>query len=112
MENFREAVTNGVLLSTSHDGYVPHFGVIHRRVLMIAPDGTRLLGFDNAHEVPALGSRFKRSEATNDHWHRTETDPGRPYRFKSAETLIEDFFNEVDRVLGEHGVSSAVISEE
>jgi len=26
-----------------------------------APGGTRLLGFDNAHNVPAMGSRFKRS---------------------------------------------------
>jgi len=24
------------------------------------PDGTRLLGYDNAHQVPAKGSRFKK----------------------------------------------------
>ena len=46
VENFREAVSNGVLLSTSHDGYVPRFGVIHRRVLMISPDGNKLDGED------------------------------------------------------------------
>jgi hypothetical protein len=39
-----------------------------------------------------------------DHWHRTETDAGRPYAFKDAETLIDDFFNEVERVLRERGV--------
>ena len=48
--------------------------------------------------VPASGSRFKRRGQTTDHWHRTETDPGRPYDFKDAETLIEDFFDEVERV--------------
>ena len=43
-----------------------------------APDGTRLVGFDNAHDVPAKGSRFKRRGETTDHWHRTQNDPGRP----------------------------------
>ena len=47
VENYREAVANnGVLLTTSHDGYLGRFGVIHRRVLMLAPDGTRLDGED------------------------------------------------------------------
>lgn len=27
-----------------------------------APDGTRLVGYDNAHVVPAKGSRFRRRE--------------------------------------------------
>jgi hypothetical protein len=39
-----------------------------------------------------------------DHWHRTETDEGRPYMFKDAETLMDDFFDEVERVLAEHGI--------
>jgi hypothetical protein len=43
-----------------------------------APDGTRLVGFDNAHRVARRGSRFKRRSEASDHWHRTETDPGRP----------------------------------
>ena len=42
------------------------------------PDGTRLVGFDNAHYVPAKGSRFKHRAETADHLHRTEHDPGRP----------------------------------
>src|SRR6267154_2708645 len=50
-----------------------------------APDGTRLVGFDNAHGVPARGSRFKVRPEASDHWHRTETDPGRPYAFKRSE---------------------------
>ena len=73
-----------------------------------APSGVRLVGFDNAHEVRAVGSAFKRPANATDHWHRTERDPGRPYRFKDAETLIEDFFDEVERVLGERGVGLRV----
>jgi hypothetical protein len=55
-----------------------------------APDGSRLVGFDNAHGVPARGSRFKRRPEANDHWHRTETDSGRPCAFKDADTLLQD----------------------
>jgi hypothetical protein len=57
-----------------------------------APDGRRLVGFDNAHSVPAAGSRFKRPAEARDHWHRTENDPGRPYAYKDADTLLQDFF--------------------
>jgi uncharacterized heparinase superfamily protein len=60
VENFREAVSNGVLLSTSHDGYVARFGVVHRRVLMISPDGTKLDGEDTV--SPAPGARIKNNE--------------------------------------------------
>ncbi|MGB8842155.1 MAG: DUF6516 family protein [Aliidongia sp.] len=77
-----------------------------------APDGRRLIGFDNAHRVPAIGSRFKRRPPSNDHWHRTENDPGRPYPFTDAETLIDDFFGEVERVLGEQGIATDVIEVE
>ncbi len=77
-----------------------------------APDGKRLVGFDNAHGVPARGGRFKPASQASDHWHRTERDPGRPYAFKDAETLIEDFFNEVERVLAERGVGTAVVEVE
>jgi hypothetical protein len=77
-----------------------------------APDGTRLVGFDNAHGVPALGSRFNRRARARDHWHRTESDLGRPYRFKDAETLLSDFFDEVESVLSERGVGTEVIAVE
>lgn len=76
------------------------------------PDGTRLVGFDNAHRVSPKGSRFKPAPPANDHWHRTETDPGRPYQFKDAEGLIGDFFDEVERVLGERGVDTTVVEVE
>jgi hypothetical protein len=77
-----------------------------------APDGGRLVGFDNAHGVPAAGSKFKPPPVASDHWHRTEADPGRPYEFKDAETLIDDFFNEVERVLGERGIGMTVVKVE
>lgn len=52
-----------------------------------APEGERLMGFDNAHTVAARGRHAKR-QAEADHWHRTGDDPGRPYGFTDAETLI------------------------
>jgi hypothetical protein len=74
-----------------------------------APDGTRLVGFDNAHGVPPKGSRFGPAPQASDHWHRSANDPGRPYRFKDAENLIDDFFDEVERVLQERGIGMTVV---
>lgn len=68
------------------------------------PDNRRLIGFDNAHSVPEKGARFKKRPKAMDHWHRTEIDEGRPYAFKDAETLIDDFFDEVERVLTAQGI--------
>jgi Family of unknown function (DUF6516) len=68
------------------------------------PDNRRLIGFDNVHGVPGKGSHFKKRPQAMDHWHRTETDASRPYVFKDAEALIADFFDEVERVLKEHGI--------
>jgi hypothetical protein len=49
---------------------------------------------------------------SDDHWHRTEKDPGRPYEFKDAETLIDDFFDEVERVLRDRGIALQVTRTE
>ena len=57
VESYREVVANGELLTTSHDGYLPRFGVMHRRVLMVAHDGSRLDGEDTL--SPAPGARIK-----------------------------------------------------
>lgn len=67
-----------------------------------APDGRRLIGFDNAHAVKSRGS-YRKPHAQVDHWHRTSGD-GWPYAFKDAETLIVDFFDEAERVLRERGI--------
>ena len=76
------------------------------------PSGKRLVGFDNAHGVAGTGSRVGKRTEAHDHWHRTEDDPGRPYRFIDAETLIDDFFAEVERTLEEHGIATMVIAVE
>jgi uncharacterized heparinase superfamily protein len=46
VETYREAVQNGVVLSTSHDGYLQRFGVLHRRALMLSADGNKVTGED------------------------------------------------------------------
>jgi uncharacterized heparinase superfamily protein len=60
VESYREAVANGVLLTASHNGYLARFGVVHRRVLMIAQDGSRIDGEDTL--SPAPGARIKGTE--------------------------------------------------
>jgi uncharacterized heparinase superfamily protein len=57
VENYREVVEGGLMLSTSHDGYMAKFGAMHRRVLMAANDGTRLDGEDSVEAAP--GARLK-----------------------------------------------------
>ena len=60
VESYREAAEAGTLLTTSHDGYLARFGVVHRRVLMAAHDGSRLDGEDTI--SPAPGGRIKGAE--------------------------------------------------
>ena len=65
-----------------------------------APDGSRLVGFDNAHPVRRQrGPGGRRPE--RDHRHRLRTV--RPYEYEDAATLLEDFWREVDQVLRERG---------
>ena len=87
----------------------PH-GLVYSFTLH-GPDGARLIGFDIAHRA-GDGSRPRRRQAASDHWHRTEKDPGRPYRFRGAEALLDDFFGEVERVLHERGIGPTVLGEE
>ena len=68
-----------------------------------APDSTRLIGFDNAHGVKPVGSRFKHvgKRFPYDHRHRHALDEGVLYEFDTAYQLVSDFYAEVDRVLKE-----------
>lgn len=75
------------------------------------PKGRRLVGFDNAHALK-VRRRGRQRHPVADHWHRNEKDPGRPYQFKGAEQLLDDFFDEVERVLEERGVPLQVIADE
>ncbi|MGD0497805.1 MAG: DUF6516 family protein [Bryobacteraceae bacterium] len=67
------------------------------------PCGDRLVGFDNAHSVRESRGPGGKSRGSLDHKHRMDTV--RPYRFKDAATLVEDFWAEVDKVLKEKGVT-------
>lgn len=61
VENRREEVANGVLLTTSHDGYRDRFGVLHQRVIMVKHDGSRVDGEDTLE--PAQGGRHRAAQA-------------------------------------------------
>lgn len=64
--------------------------------------GTRLLGFDNAHAIkPPKRKRYAGQRLAYDHRHRHARDKGVPYEFTNPQQLLEDFFEEVDRVLEE-----------
>jgi Family of unknown function (DUF6516) len=62
--------------------------------------GARLVGFDNAH--PVLRSKGRHRRTVRDHRHRLRTI--RPYEYRDADTLLADFWAEVDAVLRERGV--------
>ena len=66
-----------------------------------APDGARLVGFDNAHPVRERPGPGRRRRTERDHRHRLRKI--RPYEYRDAVTLLEDFWKEVDQVLEEGG---------
>lgn len=71
-------------------------------------EGERLLGFDNAHTVRAPSGRKKRAVEA-DHWHRGPGDKGVPYRFESAEKLLDDLFDAVEKVMAERGAGTEIV---
>jgi len=61
------------------------------------------MGFDNAHAIKSTGkNKYTGRRVEYDHIHKSIKDKGVPYEFVSAYQLLEDFFNEVDRVLKLH----------
>jgi len=81
----------------------PH-GISYALVFRPKAGGPPFVRFDNAHGVGRTGARFVKNPTAHDHWHRTETDPGRPYRFTGAAKLLDDFWSEVKRVMDEKGI--------
>ena len=69
-----------------------------------APDGTRLVGFDNAHPVKDRRRSGNRTRGERDHQHQFRTV--RRYEYTDAATLLADFWSTVDSVLKERGVLS------
>ena len=66
-----------------------------------APNGSRLVGFDNAHPVRTRRGPSGGQRAQHDHRHRLSTT--RTYEYEDAGTLLADFWKEVDQVLREGG---------
>ena len=59
----------------------------------------RIMGFDNSHAIKYGGKRNVAPSRIYDHWHRDGSDEGRPYCYRSAAVLIQDFWYEVDKVV-------------
>ena len=66
-----------------------------------APEGIRLVGFDNSHPVRERHGPGTRRRGESDHRHRLRSI--RPYQYEDAARLLEDFWKEVDAVLKERG---------
>ena len=88
-----------VVLRTEATSKRPH-GLSYSLTLH-APDGSRLVGFDNAHWIRVRRGPGTRKPRAADHLHRLRIV--RPYEYKDAATLLEDFWKEVDAVLRERG---------
>ena len=58
----------------------------------------RILGFDNAHGVKLKKHRYAAKKITWDHKHLKKQV--QDYEFESAGQLMEDFWQEVDKILG------------
>jgi len=78
----------------------PH-GVAYSLAL-IGPRNERVVCYDNAHPVKAGRGPGGKKPATADHRHvRTRMEP---YAYRDAETLMRDFWTDVERVLKEEGI--------
>lgn len=77
---------------------------IHYALVFRPNEGEPYVRFDNAHAVDRPGGKFVKASKAYDHWHRTQDDPGRPYRFTTAAQLLDDFWNEIKRVMSERGI--------
>lgn len=64
-----------------------------------SPTGERLIGFDNAHSIKV--ERKSTARLAWDHSHSRALDEPIAYEYVGADRLMDDFFNEVRRVLEE-----------
>ncbi len=64
-------------------------------------NNTRVAGFDNAHavQIPRRRKKYGARKTARDHKHKLERVF--PYEFESPGQLLEDFWTEIDKVLGE-----------
>jgi hypothetical protein len=59
----------------------------------------RVLGFDNAHAIRPARKGYAARKITWDHRHKCEKIS--PYDYETASQLLEDFWREVERIMGE-----------
>ena len=64
-------------------------------------EGQRVFGIDNAHIARFTRGPAGRSTASRDHLHRGEMV--RPYRYRDADTLMDDFWREVAAIVRKAG---------
>ena len=69
---------------------------------LIGPRDERLICYDNAHPVKAGRGPGKKKPKAGDHRHIR--DRSQPYAYVDAETLMRDFWTDVESVLKEEGV--------
>ena len=81
----------------------PH-GLSYALVVREKSGGLPWVRFDNAHAIGRPARGYHPRPAAHDHWHRTDKDKGRPYKFTTAAQLLEDFWREVKRTLDEKGI--------
>jgi hypothetical protein len=84
------------------DESVPH-GVRYSLTLHDR-EGRRVLGYDNAHPLKLGTGPAGKLTATKDHRHPARAATKKPYLYRSAGDLLEDFWRDVDRFLKEEGV--------
>lgn len=68
------------------------------------PSGERLLGYDNAHAMKTDSGPAGKGKVARHHIHRG--DRVHPYKFRNAENLLNDFLDDVDKILKKAGVDS------
>ncbi|USD64481.1 DUF6516 family protein [Vibrio sp. SCSIO 43136] len=60
----------------------------------------RVFGHDNAHAVkPLKGNKFSGRRYEYDHLHKSAVDRGTPYEFSDGYTLLQDFFEGIDKTI-------------
>ena len=69
----------------------------------MSPDGRWLVGYDNAHPAVADSGPGWKKQKKGDH--RRAGTSAKPYDYSDAETLLLDFWADVERVLKEEGIS-------
>jgi len=66
------------------------------------PTGQRAFGIDNAHLIRVTPGPAGRSSPARDHQHRGESV--HPYTYRDADTLMDDFWLEVEAILKREGI--------